>query len=68
MSKFLNYISGLWYARLRRIDLQILWPVCRDNAVSLDHAKAAFAVHAYRDPAWQFLGEDEIYRQIEGLL
>jgi hypothetical protein len=51
-------IAAWWHARQRRIDLDILWPICRREANDLDHAKAAFAVHAYHDPAWLELGDD----------
>jgi hypothetical protein len=51
-------IVSWWHARQRRIDLDVLWPICRREANNLDHAKAAFAVHAYHDPAWLELGED----------
>jgi hypothetical protein len=51
-------IVAWWHARQRRIDLDVLWPICRREANNLDHAKAAFAVHAYHDPAWLELGED----------
>jgi hypothetical protein len=45
-------IQRWWRARQRAIDLQILWPICKEKARSLDHARAAFAVHAFSDPAW----------------
>ena len=53
-------ILSWWHARLRRIDMEILWPTCKAQANDLDHAKAAFAVHAYHDPAWLELGDDLI--------
>jgi hypothetical protein len=57
-----------WYdARRRRIDLDILWPVCKEHARDLDQAKAAFAIHAFNDPPWLSLGEDEIKRRIDEL-
>lgn len=56
-----------WAARRRKIDLEILWPACKGQAPDLDHAKAAFAVHAFQDPAWMILGEEEIKSQIDGL-
>jgi hypothetical protein len=56
-----------WRARQRRIDLEILWPACLRLARDIDHARAAFAIHAFHDPAWLALGEDEIVRRIEGL-
>jgi hypothetical protein len=59
-------IVAWWHARQRRIDLDILWPICRREANDLDHAKAAFAVHAYHDPAWLELG-DELFPFIDRL-
>jgi hypothetical protein len=56
-----------WYRRLRRLDLQILWPSCKKQASDLDNAKAAFAVHAFHDRAWLILGEAGIYRIIDDL-
>jgi hypothetical protein len=53
--------------RRRRIDIDILWPSCVALAPDIDHAKAAFAMHAFNDPAWQCLGHDEIVRRIEEL-
>lgn len=63
----MNWLRKWWYKRQREVDLQILWPACVLNAPSLYDAKAAFAAHAYNDPAWISLGEDEIYQRIEAL-
>ena len=60
-------IIDWWYARSRRFDMKILWPACLEQAQNLDHAKAAFAYHAFNDPAWKRLGEAEIYRFIDSL-
>lgn len=60
-------IRGLWYAHLRKIDLKILWPACKAQARDMEHAKAAFAAHAFNDRAWTFLGERAVYDFIEGL-
>ena len=60
-------ILAWWRARMRRIDLAILWPTCVEQAPDLDRAKAAFAVHAYNDPAWLALGEEELFRAIDQL-
>lgn len=62
-----NRLLGWWYRRLRRIDLELLWPVCCQHAPDLDHAKAAFAYHAFHDKAWLFLGDLEIIHQIDAL-
>jgi hypothetical protein len=56
-----------WQRRQRAIDLDILWPICCANAPDLDHAKAAFAVHAVNDPAWLALGDDEMMDIIDRL-
>lgn len=57
-----------WYnERRRNIDLQILWPACKEQAPDLDHARAAFAMHAFHDDAWRCLGEKEIYNRISEL-
>lgn len=63
----IRWLRGLWYRRLRNIDLQVLWPACVKNGRDLDHARAAFAAHAFHDPAWLVLGEGEIIRIIDGL-
>jgi hypothetical protein len=67
MSLF-TWITGLWHARQRSIDVGILWKACKqevDNqGMTLDHAKVAFAAHVYHDKAWLVLGEDEIRRRI----
>jgi hypothetical protein len=67
MDRLMRWLQGRWYARLRKIDLKILWPACLENAYNTDQAQAAFAMHAFNDPAWLFLGEDEIRRQIDAL-
>lgn len=44
---------GLWWRqRQRNIDMKILWPVCVQQAPTRPQAQAAFAVHAFNDPAW----------------
>jgi len=54
------WLVRFWHARQRAIDVDILWPACRDQAIDLDHARAAFALHASHDPAWLELGEETI--------
>jgi hypothetical protein len=60
-------IVNWWRARQRNLDLVILWPICKQGANDLDHARAAFAVHAFNDPAWLCLGEDAIFEFIDRL-
>ncbi len=63
----LNWIRDWWHARTRKLDLEILWPTCKRLAPSMDHARAAFAYHAFHDAGWLALGEEEIERRIEEL-
>jgi len=67
VSVLFEWLSRWWNKRRRQIDIEILWPLCVDNAQSLDHAKAAFAMHAMNDDAWLSLGADEALAIIEGL-
>jgi hypothetical protein len=76
-------LIGWWRAAQRRIDLTVLWPACKREAYArreqlpaskegqrlewLDYARAAFAAHAYQDPAWLVLGHDNIAARIAGL-
>ena len=60
-------ITALWHRRLRRIDLKMLWPICKREAGDLNTAKLAFAFHALNDTAWTCLGEDEVCRIIDEL-
>lgn len=62
-----NPLRALWYAHLRRIDIDVLWPVCKAKAKDLATAKSVFAVHAMSDAPWLYLGESEISKIIEGL-
>lgn len=63
----MRWLMNWWRARQRRMDLELLWPECRAVAADLDHAKAAFAMHAFHDRAWLALGDDEIKRRIDAL-
>lgn len=63
----IRWLLEWWYERQRRLDILILWPQCKNVAPTIDLARAAFAFHAFRDPAWLALGEDEIRRSIDAL-
>jgi hypothetical protein len=60
----MGWLIDRWRSRQRRIDIDILWPSCRDQAHDLEQARMAFAMHAFHDKAWLCLGENEIMRQI----
>ena len=67
MMGLFTLIRMWWHRRQRAIDMDLLWPICCAHARDLDHAKAAFAIHAMRDPAWLALGEEEVLRFIDRL-
>ena len=48
----LKALGRWWRNRQRKLDMKILWPICKDKAPDIDYAKACFAVHAFNDPAW----------------
>jgi hypothetical protein len=63
----MKWLRNLWWARQRSMDMRILWPACKSMACDLDHAKAAFAVHAYNDPAWVRFYEGGLWKVINQL-
>lgn len=63
----IRWLVRLWHKRQRDIDIQLLWPTCRDVAPEIDVARAAFACHALHDSAWAEIGEDEIIKFISTL-
>ena len=63
----IRWLQGWWYARCRKLDMEILWPSCIRLAPDLNNAKMAFAVHAFNDPAWQFIGPDATHDFIDKL-
>ena len=63
----LRWVQNLWHQHQRKTDLQILWPECKRHASDIDHARAAFAAHAFNDPAWLSLGTEEIFKRINDL-
>lgn len=62
-----GWIFARWHGIQREIDRHVLWPSCKEKAEDLHQARAAFAHHAFNDPAWLVLGQEEIIRQIDEL-
>jgi hypothetical protein len=58
--RILHWPGDSFNAQCRKIDLAILWPECCEAAPDLDHAKAAFMLHASLDPAWRCLGDQAL--------
>lgn len=57
-------LQNWWWARQRAIDLEILWPQCKAQAPDIEHARAAFAIHAFNDPAWVRHYQGDLFRII----
>lgn len=60
----IRWLQNWLWARQRAIDLAVLWPQCKEIAPDLDHARAAFAVHAFNDPAWVRYYKDRLVNVI----
>jgi hypothetical protein len=63
----IKWLLNKWHARLRRIDIEVLWPICKDKTSSIQEARKVFLFHIFLDNAWRELGGDEIYRIVGGL-
>lgn len=49
----------MWRKRQRDLDIEILWPVCKQECLCLADARRAFFYHCCMDPAW-FEVEDNV--------
>jgi len=69
--KLLHALYSFHFAYLRWLDVRILWPACKkaaaENGASLDHARAAFYIHAHQDRPWRWLGDAETRNRIDRL-
>lgn len=64
----MRWLRNLWYARMRRIDMKVLWPACVRYSTSMEQARATFTDHALNDKAWTVLGPDAVKAIIDGLV
>ena len=57
-----------WWQRQRNMDLNYLWPACKEQADTLAKAKAVFAMHAFRDACWiKYYGKEGLLDFIDRL-
>ena len=50
------------------MDLNYLWPACKETADTLEQAKAVFAMHALRDACWiKYYGKEGVLDFIDRL-
>ena len=67
LNRLLDPVYAWWQARQRRIDIETLWPSCRDQASDLEHARRAFMLHIVGDPAWSAISDKERKRIVSEL-
>lgn len=61
-------VRNLWWARQRKIDLEVLWPACKEHTRNIAAARAAFAMHAFSDTCWiGYYGKQELMEVIGAL-
>lgn len=48
----MKWIAKWWRRRQRRIDMDILWPICKEQCPDLDYARATMMLHCLNDEAW----------------
>jgi len=55
-----------WFRKLqRKIDIETLWKVCKEEARDIHMARMAFLFHCLNDNAWlKDYSEDEIRRMV----
>lgn len=62
----IRWLRERWWSIQCNIDITSLWPQCKKAAPSLDKARAIFAIHAFRDPAWiEHYGEERLKQIID---
>ena len=63
----INCFAHFLAKRARNLDLKILWPACVAKSPNLEHAKAAFKIHAFNDSSWLILPPGKIHEIIDAL-
>ena len=56
----ISFVRSWWKKRQRKIDLEILWPICLAKTENYNDAEFAFMLHAVNDSAWDDLSTKEI--------
>jgi hypothetical protein len=51
-------LQPLRHAHDSRYDLKVLWPIIKDRAQNLEHARLGFIIHTTTDPSWCCLLDD----------
>lgn len=56
----MDFLARWWKKRQRAVDIQCLWPSCKENSSDTDSARAAFRLHTMIDEAWSDMSDEEI--------
>lgn len=64
----MEWIQRWWRSRQRAMDMSVLWPVCKEEAPSLDVARAIFMSHCMNDSAWTLDYTEEDLKEFIGQL
>jgi hypothetical protein len=62
-------LKSWWRGRQRRIDIDVLWPMCKRQAGphGLERARAAFHSHVMNRVTWRVMGRDRITAVVAAL-
>lgn len=63
----IRWLRDRYHARLRKTDIDILWPAYREGSNFLADAKFAFSQHTEHNFAWRNLSVAERRAVVEGL-
>lgn len=68
MKAFWAKVRDVWWAYQRNMDINMLWPACKKQAPDIDHAKAAFAIHVFKDDCWiKYYGKEKLIDFVDTL-
>jgi hypothetical protein len=63
-----KFIGVWWRERQRTVDLEVLWPICKEQAPDIKLARSAFFMHCTEDTAWtKDYSVDEIAQYVDAL-
>lgn len=62
---FQPVIETSW-AMQRKVDIRVLWPVCKQLSLNIEEARHAFLMHAMGDPCWrEYYGEKRLKEVVD---
>jgi hypothetical protein len=59
--------TGNWHRQRRNTDMDVLWPMCLEEAPNIRAAREAFMLHCEHDAAWRELSTAELADFIDRL-